>query len=316
MARESADVAAGEDLRVCVVCHFKCTGSELTSCPSCGALFDAQAELRVGDDVTPYALAERRDRRVMRAMRRWVYAASVQRIGHVALMGRSSASRRFVGRHLLWLALGAGVLQFATTGWHVVVRTADNALILQTQPMGRGWMEIARADVSPVTLGPLGLWWQPMQSGLALIVGMVSAWLMGLMAMGVLHGGSIGRNGRMEAAVDYGLAWTRAIGYAGLATIVLPVADLMLVWGIGFFPGRRVWIGGLSVVSGVSVLLYWFWLVRSAGAVPRAGRGFMLGYYAVAAPLLVGGLVMAWWIGLDRLCAYSWQMLEMSWRQT
>lgn len=278
-------------------------------------MFDAVAEAAAGDDVTPYALAKVRNRAVGKAMRRWVYSAGSQRVGHVALMGRSSASKRFAGRSLLLLALAAAVLQLATVGWHVVVRTSDNAVILQTTPAGLGWMELSQADASPVTLGELSVWWQPAQAGVAMAVGFATAWLVGMVMLGVLHGGAMGRGGRMEASVDYGLAWTRAIFYAGLVTILWPLADVLRVAGYGFLPGRSVLSVMLGVVIAVSVSFYWFWLVRSAASVPKAGRGWMVGYYALAAPLLVAGVVVAWWIGLDRLYGYLWPALGWQWQQ-
>ncbi len=301
--------------RVCGVCHFECLGFDLERCPSCGTLFDAVAEAEAGDDVTPYAQAETRDRAAGRAMRRWVYSAGSARIGHVALMCRSVSSRRFSGRSVLLLAVAGAVLQLATVGWHVVVRTSDNALILQTKPVGGGWVEVVRADASPVTLGMLSVWWHPVQGGIGFTVGLVMAWLVGMVVTGVLHGGAMGRGGRMEAAVDYGLAWTRAIFYAGLVTLLWPLSDVLRVWGYGFFPGRGAVVVILGVVTGVSVLLYWFWLVRSAASVPNSARGWMVWYYVGVGPVLVAGVVSAWWIGLDRLFGYLWQGLGLQWQQ-
>ncbi|NOT00741.1 MAG: hypothetical protein HOP29_08945 [Phycisphaerales bacterium] len=305
-------------LRRCANCGLEYTHIYEPRCPRCDAALPA--EHVTSDDGTPFAEAERRDRRAVRAMRRWVYSAGAERIRYLSLIRRSHASRSFARRHLLLMALALTISQMTHVGWHRVIRTVDNATHVATAPTGRGWVNVV-GDVEDETVyGLLAVWYNPILSGVAALVSAVTGLLLVYGSVGVLNVGA-GRwlgdahcgQGRLRGAIDYGTAWTMPVVYAGLLFMILPIRDVMGIALLIPVPPRSFILGAAAVATGCGLLSWWFYGVRVAMTVPAAVRTRVAFYYAFLSPLLISLLAAVWFVGLKRLFEFFGSLFKLNW---
>jgi hypothetical protein len=273
------------------------------------------------EDATPFATADRCGRAARRAMRRWVYAASAERLGHLGLIRRSDRSRAFARRHIIIAALGGALFQFSQTGWHVVVRSVDNAMLISTTPSGKAWKAVAVSDFSPVTLGTLAVWWNAVTGGLAFAVAMVSGVLLGYVLTGVMRLGARVAlspaglsDGRLSGAIDYCTAWAYPLLVAGMITLLRPVRDALVVLKQSWVPSATAITVPAAVVAGVGVLMWWFCLLRVAMGQPVHVRARLAVVFGVVVPVVAAAMVVGWNFGFSRLFEFLPSLLKLDWR--
>lgn len=253
-------------------------------------------------------------------MRKWIYTAGAERIGHLALVRRSPASRAFARRQLLLLALAAAVFQLTYAGWHRVLRTADNETLLVTTPGGRAWLLVTEAPASATNLGLVALWCNPARGGIVLLIAFATGTLFATLAMAVLHLGSEATLGhahrgadRLRGAIHYSTAWTQPILYAALIILALPLRDILGIIEPRIAPPRTAMTATAAVMAGSSCLMWWFWLIRMSLSLPIGPRNRAAVFHAVGAPVIIAGLVVAWMAGLQRLFDFLWPLLKLTW---
>ena len=306
------------NMKRCPACGFQYTLVYEPRCPRCKA--DVPIQQVTSEDATPYALAERRNRRAVREMRRWIYRAGVERLSHLALIRRSRASRSFARKHLVLLALAATLYQLSHTGWHRVIRTPDNAALITTAPGGKAWLQVASSEVSPVTYGLIALWWNPVQAGIALVVTVITGLLLAYVFLLVLNIGAgpvlsdpYRGQERLGGAIHYCTAFAGPVYYAGWIMLLVPLGDMLAAGGWRIVPPSLAISAAAAVVAGIAALMWWFWLIRLAMTLPAGARARVAAYYAVVAPLLGVGLLVGWWLGMESLFELFRSLFELGW---
>lgn len=306
------------DARRCVACGFEFNLVYEARCPKCNAVLPA--EWVTSGDTTPFARDHRRNRPARRAMRFWVYTAGAERLRHLSLVRSSAASAAFARSHVFRLAGAAVLFELSRTGWHYVVRTAENASLLAAEPAGRSWLPVAVADTAAHRLGCVAVWWNPGRSAVALIAACVTGLVVAYGAIVVLNIGAwrvIGRphrdQQRLRAAIHYSTAWGQPLVYASFLLVATPLVRVLGIWGVPFVPSTTWVDGAAALLAGLAALMWWFWLVRLAYALPADARARTMVYYTAVAPVLVGGLLYGALTALDSLFEFSWPLLDLKW---
>jgi hypothetical protein len=254
-------------------------------------------------------------------MRRWLYFAGADRVRHLSLIRPSDASRRFARRHLLYIAIAVTLWTLSHVGVHRVVRTADNADLLSVEPVGLGWTRLAHnPDASPVTRGPLALWWNYVQAGVGGAVAFLTGLAVAHIGVGVLQFGtrrtvssSRRRERRLQGAMHYLTAFAAPILLASLVIALVPVRHALDTVGVPFMPPEIVILAVAGGVTALAVAATWFWALSLAQALPMDVRMGATVYLAVVAPIVIGLLVVGWRVGLDALFGFLWPLFNLQW---
>lgn len=305
-------------------------------CPACGQRFESSSDLRcsicgftfaddriTGADVTPYAKAYSLHEPGWRRMCEWSWFAGTERIKHLMLMRASAASRRFARINVLLLAFGLAMTQGARWGWRWVSNVAAIEETGSTQPLGTGWVHVAAAP-RPLPAGQPGelfvdLWWNPIQGGIAWVMGLCAALLLiglilGLLRWGVekAHHDSYRGEQRMTAAFHYASAWYVPIVLGTAVVALRPIAYVGAMARWSWVPPDRGFVLSGAVLVGVGFVCWWFWLARLGSVSPAKTRGRVTGFLVAAVPALVAGFGGAWWLGLDWVYNRLFSALRLS----
>lgn len=271
-------------------------------------------------DTTPFALAEKRGRRTRREMRRWICAAGTERLNHLALMRESAPSLAFVRRQFLVLAVAALVFELSHAGWHLVIRTPDNAPILSASPASSGWMLLSSVDMMPDDFGCVAVWWSPARSAVAVVPGLIAGILLAYTVMGVVRFGAqvlAGRDVREEerlgAGLRYSTAWFHPLMPAALVMLSVPTVNALRASAIPLVPPPVAFLAVAAVLTGVAGFMWWFMLVRLAQTLPIAVRARVTGYYVLVAPVLITALIVGWRYGMECVYDLLWISLNLRW---
>jgi len=200
------------------------------------------------------------------------------------------------------------------------VRTPDNAGLISTTPTGSLWVRLASSELSPHTYGFIALWWNPILSGLGVLLGgcagLLAVWLMYLVmsaGAGVILGPPYREQERLRGAIHYGFAHGAPIYGACWLILLGPAREWMAASGWRFVPPGAVVSALAVVVAGIAAVLWWFWLVRLAMTLPADARMRVAVYYAVAVPIATAAIVAAWWRGMSEFERISGSLLDLGW---
>jgi hypothetical protein len=279
-------------------------------CPLCGFAF--RDERVTGADATPYASAYTRGVWGWRVMCEWVWLARTERLKHLALMRASMASRRFARINLALLTLAVGMFEWSREGWKWVKARAELEPSGSTTPSGEGWLAIATAarPLSDAIPGDadVDLWWNVPQAALGVVLGMTAAVLLMALGMSLLrwgvrraHVAPYSSEERMTAALHYGTAWAVPLSVAGLVMALAPIEYVARMASWRFQPIPALFVVPAAVVCGVSLLLWWYWLLRLAATAPARTRARIFAFLGAGVPLVLAGLVAAWYYGVGGL---------------
>ncbi|MFH0982323.1 MAG: hypothetical protein V2A79_12390 [Planctomycetota bacterium] len=265
-------------------------------------------------DKTPYGQSDRFGAKAFGQTCWWVCAASAERLAHLALIPRSSASRRFVFWMVLLLAFSVAVVPLGLVGWHTATNAPRDERSPAPTPAGRGWYHLAQAVPPPPYQGravPIAVWWNPTQAILAAASTFVAALLVACIILACQRAGAqraLGpkyRNqGRLEAALHYGTAWLVPMAPAAVLTALGRLADLSAAapWPV-VIPSVAIYAPAV-VIALISVLGYSFGLIRVAVMVPVAVRTRVVIFLALWNPLM-----SAFWAAATAVGLYFWIQL-------
>jgi len=244
-----------------------------------------------------------------RTMLVWVWAAGAARLKHLAMMRDSAASRRFARLNLLCLTLGLGLVAWTRVGWAWTGGGAARASDALIRPLGEGWVRVASAP-EPLPAGwpvetPTALWWNSAQAILAVIASTVTVLIVVLawtwvMRFGVRRAHRFDYRGeqRMTAALHYGTAWIVPLMVGLLVYATQPVSYVGPLIQSSWIPPPGVFTLVVGGVTGLGLVLWWFWLIRLGFTAPANTRARVVLFFAVGAPTLTAALLTAWWLGL------------------
>ena len=294
----------------CPACGQRVDSPDVTRCLLCN--FNFGDDRVTGADVTPYAQAYAQGNPGWWTMCRWVWSARSERLKHIALMRTSAAAKRFAWINALWLALGIAGFQATRIGWHPVGASPVVEPSGSTNPLGRGWLHVAAAP-RPLPPGqapqiPVDLWWNPAQTMIASVIAGIAVlllmWLLiHLIRAGVALAHSVAYRGeqRMSAAFLYSTAWWIPALVGITICLLRPLAFVGQLSRGGWYPTDR----GLSLIAGAFVglaaTLWWFWLIRLGATAPARTRNRVMAFFTLGVPLLLAGVSLAWWVGLEKL---------------
>ena len=292
----------------CPACGQPLDSPSPSQCPLCG--FKFSDDRATGVDVTPYAKAFAQRQRGWYAMSEWVWFAGWERLKHLALMYPSVASARFARHNLLMMSLGLGIFQATRHGWRWV--TNSPALDPAFEPRGIGWFHVASAPQSVLPAlapeVPVNLWWNPIQGAVAIGTGFLGAlllmWLViALLRVGVTraHEPPYREDGRMTAAIHYGTAWGILLAVSALVAALRPISYVGAMSRWAWYPPQHSFELAATVIAGVGVALWWFWLLRLGATTPASTRGRVVAFFAIGAPVIVCAAATGWYFGLDQL---------------
>ncbi len=253
-------------------------------------------------------------------MRRWICAAGTERLSHLALMRKSAASLTFVRRRLLFLAVAALVFDLSHAGWHLVVRTPDNAPLLSMSPASNGWMQLSSVDMMPDDFGCVAVWWNTTRSAVAVVPGLIAGILLAYSVMGVigfgvraLAGPVVREEDRLGAGLRYSTVWFQPLMLAALVMLTIPLISALRASSVPLVPPPVVFLAVAAVLAGVAGFMWWFMLVRLAQTLPMAVRSRVTTYLAVVAPVLIAALIVGWRYGMERAYDFVWTLLDLRW---
>ena len=245
-------------------------------------------------------------------MSEWVWFAPGQRLQHLALMRSSAASLRFARINLALLTIALGLFMVSQVGWKWVAGSAAAEPTGRLTPAGQGWLHVATTPSPPRHLlaaeVPVDLWWSTPLAGAAvlgtLLFGLLGGWLaMALLRAGVTwaHRPPYRAEHRMTAALHYNTAWVAPMLMGAFVLILLPLAYMGAIarWSIVLPQLGLRWAGAVVIAFGAG--MWWFWLIRLGMTAPPATRTRVVTFFAVGAPLIVGGITAVWYFGLPAL---------------
>jgi hypothetical protein len=265
-------------------------------------------------DKTPYGCAEAFGVRAFRATCWWVCSASAERLAHLALMPRSSASRRFVFWMGWAIATAAALVPFGWVGWHVITNAPRDENSAALLPAGRGWYHVAGGDHAAPYRGravPTEVWWNPtltiVTAASVFVAAVLVVWLILVcQRAGVRRslGPRYGDQGRLEAALHYNAAWLGLLLPAALGVALRPLAEISVAaqWSVVIPP--VAFYAPPLVLGLIAVIGYIFGLIRAAATVPMGVRTGAVLFFAFWNPLLISAWVAAAGVGL-----YFWIQL-------
>lgn len=294
----------------CPGCGQRLTHPAPPRCPLCHLDF---GDARVTDvDTTPYARAYAQAEMGWRGMLNWVWYATTERLKHLALMRCSAASRRFRWINVSIAAGMLGVFLVARVGWQRTHAPAVAETATEVRPAGDAWRRVAALPRPlPADLPPdraVDLWWNPAQFGLALAVGVPSAYLMLLSLLGLqsgmitlAHARAYRRDGRMTAAVHYGTAWFVPMGVSTALLLLLPATYVTDLHGVSWSPPSEYVELAAAVFATFGVVLWWIWFIRLGATAPPRTRGRVIATMVAGLPLLLIAALLGWWYGTQAL---------------
>lgn len=299
------------DRRRCPACGQKLDPAAPDECPLCHYRFDRGSS--TSDDGTPYAAAYADGRPGWWEMVRWVYAAREIRLKHLALMRVSAAARHFARTGVLWGSIGVACFEWTRQGWRWAEQPAGASLRDRAfRPVGDGWFHIAsspRVETAPAAGPTTELWWNAAEAllaaPLAVVMGIASGLILLTMIRGLVaraHGPTLRADRRMGAALCYSVAWIVPLVAAAGVIALRPLAYAGGVAQWFWYPPQPV-IDGMAGVTAIGgIVLWWFWLFRTAMTAPAAPRAGVVLATAGIAPLLVGAGGTLWYFGFPRVC--------------
>ncbi|MEK6677263.1 MAG: hypothetical protein AABZ47_16630 [Planctomycetota bacterium] len=295
-----------KSVRRCPACGHRLSEQDRAQCPLCNYRFGG--ERTTGADHTPYALAYEQGRSGWRTMSEWVWFAGTERLKHLALIRSSAASKRFVWLNLFLLMVGAGVFQFSEMGWHWV---SGFQAVKESEPSHRPgfyWYKVASAPSPPAQISTdqaVELWWNPVQSILGIVSGVVLAMLfygLGITILRALANSAMGslyrHEERMTAAIRYGTAWVVPLVVAAVLAGMRPISYFGAIGKWSWYPPTEGFVLSAGCVGGLSLVLWWFWLLRLGSTAPPKVRARVTSWLAIGFPLLVAGAGAGWYVGL------------------
>ncbi len=296
----------------------------VTRCPACGQPVEEFAETcslcnftlalpdrhATSEDATPFAHAHERGESGRRRMCEWVWFAGTGRLKHLALMRASVASNAFFRLNVLLFAAAFGLVTATHFGWRAVTARAALEPSGSVKPLGGGWLHVAQTPNPYRRTAPadasLDLWWSPPQAIIAAVAGFIGA----LLAIFLVH--RIIRSGlclahdrrhraeqRMTAALHYGSAWGLPLLFSALLLALRPISRIGAIERSTWIPGAQGLELSAGLVAAVSLAFWWFWLVRLGATAPVDSRSRVGVFFGLGAPIIVGVVAAAWWVGLS-----------------
>lgn len=254
-------------------------------------------------------------------MSEWIWLAGWGRLKHLALMRASAASRRFARLNAFAIVTGLAIFQATQYGWRWV--TNSPALDPRFEPGGPGWLHVASAP-RPIALNlapeiPVNLWWNPIQSAVALVAGLVAGLILIWLALVLIRLGATcahtppyRNERRMTAAIHYSTAWGILIFAATLLMGLRPIAYIGAMERWSWYPPRQGFELAAAVVAGFGLVLWWFWLLRLGTTAPAPTRRPVVAFFAVGTPVIVCAVAAGWYFGLDRLYEPVFEVLGVT----
>lgn len=277
-------------------------------CPICD--FAVADEPVTGEDRSPYAQSTASRRRAWWGMCRWVWGAGRERLGHLALMRSSAASRRFARATVVRLALTSAVCCLLLSGWHAIEPLPGVAEVEHSTPTGKGWLPVAEATAESldgrIRRGEaVALWWNALQGGIGAALAIIWAAILARLLSVFLAKGvetSLGKQhrgqGRLTAALCYSAAWAVPLLPAGLLLALSPISEVAELAGWSFQPPALLFFAAAAVLGALGLLAWWFGLIRLATTVPVRSRRRVLFFCMIWVPL----------VGTTLLAAPAWGM--------
>lgn len=294
----------------CPACGHQVDPPDVERCSLCD--FDFGDDRVTGADVTPYAKAYAQGHPSWWTMCRWIWSAGSERLKHIALMRTSAAAKRFAWINTFWLALGLAGFQATRVSWRAVGASSVVEPSGSTKPLGRGWLHVAAAP-RPLPPGqapqiPVDLWWNPAQAMIASVIAglavLLLMWLLILLirtGVALAHTEAYRGEQRMSAAFLYSTAWWIPALVGIVICLLRPLAFVGQLSRGWWYPTDR----GITLIAGAFVglaaTLWWFWLIRLGATAPARTRSRVMAFCTLGIPLLLAGVSLAWWVGLEAL---------------
>jgi hypothetical protein len=115
---------------------------------------------------------------------------------------------------------------------------------------------------------------------------------------------------RMTAAIHYGTAWVLPAAIGAQLALLIPFASYGQNVGWPACPPAIAIRVIAGVLGGLTLFLWWFWLVRLGSTAPAKTRGRVVSFFALGLPVIVVGAGGLWW-GILR---YFLPAVLQSWR--
>jgi branched-subunit amino acid transport protein len=286
-------------------------------CPLCGYLLDADKV--VSDDSTPYAAA--RGCGYWRMMW-WTLPAGSYRLGHLARMRQSRASRRFAWWGLLMLSLAGVLVTLPRQGWERIEDRGVSYPSGYPQPAGQGWRLVGRAP-RPPALPPgqavvVRLWWNPSLWAVSLAINFPVTLLLGHMLVSWVIARSnralrpeYRDDHRFSAAVHYGTAHLPLLLLAALLYAGSLLQDLSHIrqWDVQW--PAYLHLVPAFLLTAMGLLLMWFWLLRMAHTTPPETSAAASRYFGLWAPLTVVVVLGSWLLGQRYAVSFVAEQLRL-----
>jgi hypothetical protein len=219
------------------------------------------------------------------------------------------------------MAASMGLVLATHYGWRAVSASPGIEATGSIKPQGRGWLHVAatpiphRATQAPAT--PVDLWWNAPQAVIAgvagLLGGLLLLWVVFVaIQLGVraAHQARYRGEGRMTAALHYSTAWSVPLLIASLLLIMRPLSRIGDIARWGWHPSQYAWDLMAGMIAAITVVLWWFWLLRLGSAAPAETRSRVEWFCGLGAPVIVAAGAAAWWFGLG----YGLTHLFDSWK--
>ncbi len=305
----------------CPACGQRLESPLPTTCSLCH--YDFGDDRATGADVTPFAKSYTHGQSGRWAMTNWTWFAGVGRLKHLALMRTSAASRRFARINILLLSFLFGLFQWTRVGWKWMAEVDGAQADTLVKPAGEGWFHVASVP-RPIPLGraielPIDLWWNAAQSLVAVVSGMIVAFILIVVVQSWLrqgitlfHDANYRQEQRMTAALEYGTAWSFWIIIAVLILLLTPIAFVGEILSWRWCPTANGFMAVAGVYGGAGMSLWWIWLIRLGACAPASCRSRVILFCALATPLLVTAAACIWHYGLDLFYDAIFPLMKLS----